>query len=200
MKKILVTIFSIFSLSQIIASPIINDDVGIVDKEDFEIETYYTSNNEACFILKHGITPKIDIGLLSSCNYSSDQKEKLSPLEVSIKYLIIDNFLTFKLVNELGDSNYVCSLIFYKEIYLPMHFNGSYFRNVENGGYFTYGLYTESNIKKNLTLIYEYHNDSQRSTFATGVQYYIKKTSFNLGFTINDINTKTFLIGIKKTI
>ncbi|MCX8093162.1 MAG: hypothetical protein N3E50_03235 [Candidatus Goldbacteria bacterium] len=100
------------------ARPFATDDAPTVAFGEYEIELGYDFNKETGEFglgFKHGLTNSMDIGI--GFGYITISSPNFTPPEISLKYAIIQDTLSFSFVNELGTSNYVINAIFTKKIF-----------------------------------------------------------------------------------
>jgi len=119
----------------LVAHPLSTDDIGIVNKTNYELEVGYDNcksgdelRNHSCGIsLKHGITEKMDIGISFPYQIKPKPVEQFGTTTVGFKFLLIRDIFAFSVNNELGSKEYFINGIFSREISpLTFHFNFGY--------------------------------------------------------------------------
>ncbi|MCS7151132.1 MAG: hypothetical protein NZ928_01945, partial [Endomicrobia bacterium] len=128
---ILVVIFKELAFS---ALPLETDDIGIIQPNNFELETGYErtlnkDENEQVLTVgvKTGLSQKLD--LLVSVPYIifPEQEEKFEDASIGLKYLLLENLLSFSFSNSLGSNAYSLRFIFTKEFNsISLHLNLGY--------------------------------------------------------------------------
>lgn len=106
------------------AHPLTTDDIGTVDKDEYEIEVGYDNckeedilRNHSCGLsLKHGITEKMDIGISFPYQIEPKPEEPFGTTTLGFKFLLLKDIFALTVNNELGSREYFINGIFTREI------------------------------------------------------------------------------------
>ena len=97
------------------ARPFATDDAGIGSAATFELETAADGGRDQFspgFCLKHGLTPRMDIGFSAAHQTLPEIERAFSPAELGLKYGIIPDVLACSFSAAFSDPAYSANLIF----------------------------------------------------------------------------------------
>jgi hypothetical protein len=128
MKTIKVAIITILlsGMKTYAAYPLSTDDAGTVKQSLYELEASYVNyscenemkNHSSSISFKHGLTNKMDIGILFPYQIDPVKEERFGEASVSAKFSLIKDVLAATFSNELGEKDYFINVIFTKELSL----------------------------------------------------------------------------------
>lgn len=99
------------------ARPFATDDAGTVSAVGYELELGYDFGEDKGILslsFKHGLTPKMDLGIEFGYTTLSLPKNRFTPAGLCLKYAILPDFFSVSVSNELGTSSYDLNAIFTK--------------------------------------------------------------------------------------
>lgn len=108
---LLIGLFSSLSSAGI---PFIIDDAGTIEKTGFEIESsagFWKDHGDATIGIKHGLTEKMDIGTSFGYTFAPEEDAAVNPLELSMKYAFIPEYLAGSISGTLGETSFTANLI-----------------------------------------------------------------------------------------
>lgn len=176
------------------ARPLINDDAGVVEKGNYELEFGYErcklinlpEEHKCCLSLKHGLTEKMDLGISLPYQIEPEQNEKFGFATVGIKWSLWKDLFAFTFSNELGSRGYALNTVLSKDFGLfSGHLNFGYNAsgNVEEKGKLSYGCALEYPVRK-VDLVAELvGNDEGLQDWLFGGRYKLKdRVAIDLGY------------------
>lgn len=91
------------------ARPFATDDAGTVASGVYELEAgcnFWSDWADVGVGFKHGLSQRMDIGIGFGITITPEETERLSPLELSLKFALIPDFLAISVASEFGTSSY----------------------------------------------------------------------------------------------
>lgn len=120
MRYILIGILMVLpAISLYGARPFATDDAGTVSAVGYELELGYDFGEDEGILglsFKHGLTPKMDVGIEFGYTTLSLPKNRFTPAGLCLKYAILPDFFSVSVSNELGASSYDLNAIFTKPL------------------------------------------------------------------------------------